>query len=75
MQKPQPRSITLNYFEGETPDALAIRFIEAATQDLNDYDKVRVLQYSIQKIQDKVNQAAVDAATAQPMEGPNGPAR
>lgn len=74
-KKPSPISITLNHFEGETPDARAIRFIEAATQDLNDYDTVRVLQYSIQKIQDKVNNEALAMQLQPPIEDQNGPAR
>jgi hypothetical protein len=64
------------YVQGEAADSVAIRFIEIAIRNLpNDYDRLRVLNYNVQKIMDKVNGAAAELNKTQAQEVPHGPAR
>lgn len=52
MDMSKPISITLDYFNGEKPDATAIRFIETALDTFlpdDEQSKLRVLTYIQQK--------------------------
>lgn len=68
-------SVNTDYIKGEPIDTQAIRLVEAALNLLsNDYQKVRILQYHIQKINDK-RSAEAEASMPGVQEMQHGPAR
>lgn len=69
-------AVNTDYVEGEGQPTIVLRLIEAAVNMLpSDYDRLRVLNYSVQKIVDGRNTQMEDQTKAQMQEVPHGPAR
>ena len=69
-------SINTDYVDGESVDTQVIRLVENALNMLdNDYQKVRILNYHIQKINDKRSADLEQGNDAQMQEVHNGAAR
>jgi hypothetical protein len=67
-------SVVVDYLQNDPRDSIAIRLIDASLGILhNDYDRLRALNYHIQKIHDELNSASLMQPPIQ--EDPNAPAR